>query len=120
MPITGSGTPPYALSSGGGGGPGGGTSVAGCAAAPASPIAAEGLSMLSVSQLACDACGIVTGGAVAAMPAVESKISAAATAADAILDAKRRIRNPPCQAITTPTRPPERCLSAADLARPTV
>jgi hypothetical protein len=51
--------------------------------------------MLSVSQLACDACGGVAGGALAAMPAVESKIRAAATAADAILDPKTRIRNPP-------------------------
>jgi hypothetical protein len=52
--------------------------------------------MLSVSQLACDACGGVAGGGLAAIPAVESNIRAAATAADAILDPKTRIRNPPC------------------------
>jgi hypothetical protein len=48
--------------------------------------------MLKVSQFACEACGGVDGGAVAATPAVESKMSAAATAADAILDPVTRMQ----------------------------
>jgi hypothetical protein len=47
--------------------------------------------MLSVIQLACDACGAAAG-ALAAMPAVESNRRAAATAAVAILDPKTRMR----------------------------
>jgi hypothetical protein len=48
--------------------------------------------MLNVSQFACEACGGAPAGAAAAIPAVESKMSAAATAADAILDPITRMQ----------------------------